>query len=335
MGPHRMHRILVTEQMGITRVMVGRHAWRGDHLRTGKHRIWVSLLAVLLILSSLAACSGASSDDEQTGPWTVADALLGTGQERIDRLQKVNDLVAACMRRNGWEYTAQLVRVESYQAFYDVLDSATAAEWGYGITAPMTRSDEFNLDFGSVPSPGAQTQREYLETLDADAFAEYLRDLNGAVVSDAPEDSEESLDSMPFYEESCQGKAEAEVYGEVVFVDRLGLEEMMNQASEDVAHRLVAEGFEDEWALCMRDQGYELTKLGSANQFIYSKFVEILGDGSSAISEEAFSALKELETEELAMASADIGCMESTGLLERSQELLEEAVAEIFGETTR
>src|SRR5665811_1957598 len=189
---HRTERAIALREkvralLGITRKMVGHHIQRGGRPGSSRIRPSAALVIALLIVSTMTACESQDSVGQPRGPLTVEAAILGTGQERLDRLQQVDDLVAECMRRNGWEYTLEPVRVEGYQGFYDSLSSETASKWGYGITAPLIRGGEFDTEFGVNPNGTSQAQRDYADALEDDAYAQYMRDLSGARVSDAPE----------------------------------------------------------------------------------------------------------------------------------------------------
>jgi hypothetical protein len=297
-------------------------------------RMLTGVVAVCLLGGmGLASDNSGSSAAPVDGPLTVDQAVLGTGQERLDRIQEVNDLTTGCMRERGWEYWSEPARLDPAESFLASVSVETAARWGYGLTAMYTRPEQFEAEFGSWDAdPLRRKNLDYAKALDPDVYGEYLRDLNGAIrLDDLPEDISPA-EAHPYYDESCQGEAEAQVYGATAVADMPALEEQEDQAIADALEVVISEGYEDAWSRCMAEHGYEFTVLGSADDYIVDKLLATLPDSSDDMTDEIRQKLEALDLEEREIATADVGCMESTGLLARGEELEREAVAEIMGE---
>ena len=271
------------------------------------------LLATVVIATG---CSGGSD-----APATTDGGLTGgplaelLGQdiapsERRARDVRVQELIADCMRSDGWEY--EPVDPSAASMHLDEFDRQLTDPVGYGEDHGYGVVRSYDLGLEQVGLVVADPNIEYVGSLDDDDRQAYDTRLYGApdgVTSD-----------LPLGEQGCAGSAEAQVYGDVLLLDddvAVRLDELTGAAGIDPA--LLAA--HEVWSTCMRerDETYDWT---TPDEIYASLSAELsaargLGAGTGVDDDPAASgtlpdvdaaAIDDLREEELQIWSDDQRC---------------------------
>jgi hypothetical protein len=284
-----------------------------------------------VVLTLLGGCSSGGSDPTGDGTLTYEDSPLAPYWESMSGGAKASDdanaeataqmarseeIVAACMQEEGFEYTPQNTSGMSrdMSAQDDGMpewDSVEFAKlYGYGAT---TWSDmPGNEDSGEeYVDPNA----DYLAAMSASEQQAFSEALYGVQVS-----SEEPLDETAEPTEydwttaGCQGKAQHEVYEDGQIYDDPEFKDLMEAMSDlytDAATDERTVAAYREWAECMADEGYDFANPTEAQNSIYDAVNEIPYDDEDGSQDPA--ALAGLREQEISTATADRTCQESTG----------------------
>lgn len=199
------------------------------------------------------------------------------------------DLVAACMRNQGFEYVPAVPPIDAQDFVFD--EEEYAREQGFGISIEWRGGDSIleqwvnpnqaieeglsasernayqealygtptGLEFGSIPSSGFESGDD--DSASAEEF-ESAEELEYTVVepgSDSSDLESAEVESEPeesFWGGGCTGEASQEVYGKVdeVYSE---LEPMFTELQERVESDPRVVEASREWTTCMADRGYD------------------------------------------------------------------------------
>ena len=186
-----------------------------------------------------------------------------------------------------------------------------AEQYGYGATT----SSEMPMNQGGgeeYVDPNA----DYLATMSESEQTAFYEALYGKqTMSEEPTDEETPVEQeYDWTTAGCQGKAQHEVYEEGQVYDDPEFKDLMEGMSElytDVEkdERTIA-AYRD-WAECMAEAGYDFANPQEAQNSIYEAVNEIPYDEEDGSQDPA--ALAELRDDEIATATADRTCQDSTG----------------------
>lgn len=283
----------------------------------------VSMLASALLV--LAACGSSSSDTEAASGDTVTspiaeflgeDFVFDDSEESRARLiaeeRDRQELIAACMREEGFEY----IPVDPEQSFFfeepgdlEWGSDEWVAKYGFGITTMWFSQEEVgpNLvghDYASFEEEQSNDPNQ--EIVEAMSFSEqdaYYAALYGnddfpefdETMSDEEIDAE--LEDFDFRPSGCEGQAYNESdHPSFKFYEEFGdeLEGMYERAQNDPR---VVEA-EQEIASCVADKGYEYTNEQEVYQRFDTELTSIentLTFPGDELTEEDFSTMSEEE----------------------------------------
>lgn len=295
----------------------------------------VAAFGGLLVL--LAGCSGAPSPEESpVSPLTsYMNALYGgdlSEEEQQKRFEEQNkkseDLVAACMTEQGFEYVPNIVSgsvMSSSGEEWQPEDREWVSQYGYGIINYPGRDTPVEPEQSS-PDPNAA----YVESLSPSEQAAFYEALYG------PQPTEEELQAMNdetgdggTYEydwttAGCSGAAQHETAG----ADPLQGEEFktlsdsLNAFWMDMGTGPEFAAVDSEWVACMDEAGQPgFTTQSDASNSIsekYNAFWES-ASGTEGVSPDS-PEVKELGEQEIALALVDLECREKVNYLDRRQE---------------
>ncbi len=303
---------------------------RGDTMNT--RTMSAAVAGALVVL--LSGCSGGGSGPDGTGGPGEADATLGPlgeyyqkvlgeqDQESFDDQQRrAEEIVAACMAEEGFEY----IPVENNGMVVQVggddgpaWDSVEFAEqFGYGATTyedmPGYSSGEEYVD----------PNQDYVEAMSESERDAYYEALYGPPQEAPSDDATAEAVEWDWTTAGCQGKGQHE-------------SSVANQAMEDESFKVIMEelnhlyegvaddprlaDIDSEWAACMSEAGYTFATPSEAQQSIYDAMNELWEQASAdGANEPDEAAMAELRTTEIATAVADRTCQIEVKYTERQQ----------------
>lgn len=304
----------------------------------------VPLFATIVVAAlALTACTNSgdnpSADDWQNSPLNKYLAAAWGGdlsqeeQERRmnDQQKQAEDLVAACMSEQGFDYTpVDYSGMTSYSTGDEWKPDSRewVAQWGYGAIDWPGKAE---MEAEPVPDQEfVDPNQEYRESLSESEATAYDEALYGAPV---PDDAigEDGSYEYDWEQSGCQGKAHHEVYGaqglwdDEQFAD---LTAAMNKMYEDIESDPRNVELDQEWSSCMTDAGHPgFVKQWDAQQSIYDEMNSFWENGpewDDSKSEEENSRVFEdynaqiekemqpLKDTEIELALADLDCREKT-----------------------
>lgn len=266
----------------------------------------------------------------------------------------MEDAIAQCMRAAGFEYTP-----EPYEPFEDEGDTDTieyAREFGYGAT---TLDDDWDED-DYEPTPNdlylAELSDEELDAYwlafegefedfdDDEIDLEDFEDEDGEIdlgeldLGDEADldELDDGLDLDDFETGGCQGEAQQALMDNPLPYDfpehqdvLIALDELYGEVLSD--ERIIEA--EEAWSQCMADEGFaDLMTSEDAEDLVYDAYDaawDDVPDDADDLSEEQLAAVQELE---IAIATTDFECRESSGLTELTREIQFAAEAEFVEE---
>jgi hypothetical protein len=300
--------------------------------------------AALALVGALAltGCSGSTGPSSQPGA-SLADLgpisqrlkdIYGTGDAHLGAMAQVEEITAACMKEQGFEYTpvgysSQDAATSQDDAAWGTLEFAQL--YGYGVFTTFS----LGSPAASPPEEETNPNEAYLATMSPEEQTAYYAALYGSTLVDDEGGSttdEGALDDRYDWSTAgCVGKAEHEVYGEVdessIPAD---LEHLAEQAAED--ERVVQA--EDDWVLCMSDAGYDYDDIDAPYAYFMDRFNDLFSaasggestpgpSSSPAPGEEQDdsgsldqSTLEQWQQEEIATAVDDHTCQGSSGMVD-------------------
>lgn len=294
------------------------------------------MISVLALSGCAAAGSGGggelSYEDSPLGTYTTA--LYGDiDQEKFEAQQaEVEELVAACMKEEGFEYLPNTQNGGGVVMSSDDMEDRETEEWvasnGYGMIQSAEQMAEQQAQSEELVDPNA----EYTASLSESEQAAFYETLYG------PGPSEEEMEAMEAGDGSyeynwetagCQGAAQNEVQGgaQDAYNDPkfAGLFEKMNELYTKAMEQPAVKELDAKWADCMADAGYsEFTSKSEAmmsisdaqNEFYENQ--EFDETGTPIAPDEA--AMEELRQKEIDLALADFRCSEKLDYMQKSLE---------------
>jgi hypothetical protein len=262
----------------------------------------------------MARIYGYSLDDDRT------DAELEAESDRQNR--RVEELVAACMQDEGFDYTPAETSGGTVSA--DDLDvewgtREFAEQYGYGIsTDPWASPDDAEADEWVDPN------QEYIEQMSEGELAAWSEALHGPSVEG---DVDQEYD---WTTAGCYGAAQHEVYEGGVESDQFaGIEAELERFSEASGSDPRVVALDQAWSSCMADEGYgDLPGAYAAQDELYTEYNTLQGwdDPEYAASSESWdweaepegppapevdeAALAAFTEKEISQAVADVECQE-------------------------
>lgn len=293
---------------------------------------------VMLAVLGLTACSGGSKEG---GGLTWEDSPLSTylsaayggdlsqeEQERkmTERQKQVEELVAACMTDEGFEYTPVDQRGGMSFSSGDEWkpdDREWVAQYGYGAIDWPGRE---RMETAASEEEFVDPNQGYVESLSESEQQAYQETLWGPGVAEDQMNEDGSYEYR-WENHGCQGKAQHEVEGDTNVWEReefADLQEAINQLYNELgSHPDLAE-LDAKWASCMADAGYDgLAKQQDAAQSIYddmNALYEEMPQPDPNLSEAEMMAFYEdaekdrraqqepIKEKEVALALADLDC---------------------------
>jgi hypothetical protein len=234
-------------------------------------------LALIGVVWLAAACGGdgseGSSAAEDDSPLNELFGGNETSAESRAKQLEAEDLVAECMSEAGWEYTP----VDYTAQFGDEIGAEDAdlsmSEYGEKYAYGVVRSYElYELPSllgqddpeGPIDEGFVDPNNDYVMSLAPEEQELYYRDLYGdpggfAEPIEGGDGSEETVFTMPPLEEQgCQGRAQAEVYGDSVFSDP-DMQTRMDELFEDMENDSAVKSAQRAWSECMTDSNADWT----------------------------------------------------------------------------
>lgn len=276
--------------------------------RTGTlARTALAAVVASAVVLPLAACSGDDEPEPTPTPTpseggTPLEALFSeylsewSGEDVSRRLAEMEDLVAACMAEQGFQYTPvdySALEIDLSAGMELEYGSADFAEqYGYGIT-----TDPFTSGADEVTDPN----QEYVAAMsDAERDA-YLTALYGEGYADptvagaadagddaAATDGEEGapLEGYDWESAGCTGRAQHEVIATGIEDDTFAAlqDEMVRMMADAAADPRLAQASSD-WSACMLDAGFDgLAEVGDGEAAILAEVeaarAEVYGTGA-------------------------------------------------------
>lgn len=286
----------------------------------------VPLTAAAALASALllAGCTGSSdgptagaSLDPDDSPLSVFfEKLGGDPADQSEKAARSEEVVAACMQEQGFEYTPMdygdafdgANEADDDQPDWDSLEFAE--QYGYGAST----GDDLSSDGGATEfeDPNA----DYVAQMSETEQTAYYEALYGQAPTEEPDSGddveEEDVEDWDWTTAGCQGKAQHEVYEETQVWEDPKFQDLTDELTsvyEDAQSGKEVVAANKAWAQCMSGEGYDFDKPDDASQSIWDALAEVPGfdEGSQDPAD-----LVELKKTEIATAVADRTCQEST-----------------------
>lgn len=281
-----------------------------------------SRLVILTIVSVLLA-AGCGGSKKEAGSALSVDAPLGLDQAGLAlRQTRVEELVKACMKRAGFDYTPvdPSVTRAAIVGTSGLSDSEYTRQFGYGISTVFEKVVEISQSANSVDPNIAY--RSHLDAAGQGAYDIALTggnsDLSVSVAVGAAKSGDLSGLS------GCVKDGTDAVFGDANVTAALAKIEELDQRAE-ADPRIVAA--KEKWSKCMKQAGFVYADPNSVDGAIQDKLASIIGanaakslSGEGPFNPSAFSsavlpaydkvALAALQAEEVATAQADLSCEE-------------------------
>ncbi|MCC2312791.1 hypothetical protein [Cellulomonas xiejunii] len=304
------------------------------------------VLAATVVALVLAGCSGdgtSSASDDEIGPLSAFFEKVGGSYEEDDaakQQREMDEIIAACMAEQGFEYTADESMTMGMAADEDMPEwnsKEYAEEYGYGATTSGGMDDgEEWVD------PNA----DYLATMSEGEQAAFYEALYGAEPEVDPDADPDAAVEYNWEDGGCSGKASHEVYEQGQLWEDPAFEAMFEEMNTVYEERLDDPAVRKaltEWSSCMAEAGYDFEDPQAAQNSIYdemSALWEAPADPEAELDPEASfevdeAALEELKKKELALAPVDFACKEASGYEEAekvAQLALEKRLWEKYGD---
>lgn len=289
---------------------------RVNRLGGSRGRRFIQFLSVVAVSSIFVACSsGIPPQDGSPSEVPILsksplDAYLpltdGNSVEAIAARRIAENLIAQCMKDEGFEYTEPYLSDMDLKQGEGLSPSEWAATYGYGYAAGI---------------------KKYLAKDVAESTETSSQDRAYSLALYGPEIIETDEEEKPTYDwetQGCLGWAYHEATGGVdeVFrepdnafilgeIDALALRVKNHKDMADIA---------DDWSQCMADAGYlGLSTLTSAQEQALIWYQDIVS--GTATDQSSPLTVEEAAQREIDLAIADLGCQESTKSASRAQQL--------------
>jgi hypothetical protein len=286
--------------------------------------IAIGAVAIALLTGCSSGTDGSDPTDDGTltyedSPLNAYWEKLGGSQDQADadaQMARSEEIVAACMQEEGFEYTpddsssrTSDEEVDDGMPEWDSLEFAQ--QYGYGATTYSEMPT--NKDAETYVDPNA----DYLATMSESEQQAFYEALYGPQsMSEEPVEDEEPVEQeYDWTTAGCQGKAQHEVYEEGQVYDDPEFKDLFDAMSElytdaEKDERTIAAY--REWSECMADAGYDFANPNEASNSIYDLVNAIPYNEEDGTQDPA--ALAEIRDDEIATATADRTCQDSTGV---------------------
>lgn len=312
-----------------------------------------STFAATVAVLVLAGCTGGSTSgpsDKETGPLSAFFEKMGasyTGEDGDRQQREYEEAIAACMGEQGFEYTpAEPMGVSAEMDDLPAWDSREYAEqYGYGATT----SDE--MFASSENEEWVDPNADYLAGMSESELTAYNEAMWGEMATEEL-DPEAELE-YDWTKNGCSGKAQHEVYEQGDIWTDPELEPIfdeMNSEWEAIQDQPEVSKAMEAWSTCMAEAGHDFATPEEAAQSIHDEMnalweavapseeqiadLEAGGDDAS-VGQPDPAAKAELKKKELALATADFDCKESSDLLKVQSKAsleMEERLWEKYGD---
>ena len=281
------------------------------------YMVTLTMVGLLLFVSCGGKDSNAESDQANIdSPLGLDDAGFAIKQN------KVEELVKACMKQAGFEYTPvdPNATKAAITGTSGLTDDEYRRQFGYGISTVFEKVVEISQSRKSVDPNVAY--RASLDPSGQVAFDQALTGGNTSLSVAGAVDAAKTGDLTGLA--GCVGEGTNTVFGDATVVSVLGkIEELDARAEADP--RLVKA--REDWATCMRKRGFEYSDPNAVDTAITDKLAGIVGAvaakalgetgnfsplafGTGVLPPYDKAALAALQAEELATAQADLDCEE-------------------------
>ncbi len=295
-----------------------------------RHGLVAAAAATLLLLTACAPQDDAGTDhtdttdqgspsasDWEPGPLdeimakAMGYSLTDSDEEFTWQQSAVEQLVAACMSKEGFEYQpdARSVIDESPVELDVEWGSLEFAEtYGYGIT-----KDPWGVRDQRAQEETADPNRDYVEAMSGAERAAYEEALHGA--------SADGSGEYDWATAGCFGAAQHEVYeGNGVSEDSefTALQREIDNLGQAILDSPEWAALQADWASCMADAGFadQRTKEAAAEP-ISDRYEELNRDDRAVDKAKVDGLLKD----EIALAVADWTCTDTVGFRDRELEI--------------
>lgn len=194
--------------------------------------------------------------------------------------QKLNDLVARCMRSRGWNFAPQTTLRSTDPTIIGDLRRFRSSS-GYGVS---TRTD-------SQAAGNKAAYQAYYDGLSPEGQRQYSYDLGGGDIEGAP---------RQIAPHGCQPAAMKQLQTALPFYDPTVAPEI-GKAIHRVLDSPEFASSSDAWRVCMQGRGYDMRSIDDPAKMARERFVA-LGPAPAAV------ALSTARTDEARMGSADFEC---------------------------
>lgn len=269
------------------------------------------------------------------------DASPEEQQAESDKKQKkVEELVAECMAKEGFEYqpvdySSQPGVVGGSDVEWEPDKKEWVAQYGYGVfNNPYPSEPEEPTDGNTWVDPN----QEYVESLTESERTSYYEVLYG------PQPTEEEMNDPEFQwdnSNSCQGKAQEEVWGEQNIGQTDEFQPLMDAVSK-FYDQFYGEGAkpteaDKAWADCFAEAGYSgFDRQSAVIQSFYERSNKFWEDANASMSASGTETAdpadyvdptkspewKQAAEEEIETALADLECRQKTDYAKKQQDLV-------------
>ncbi|HEV7949247.1 MAG TPA: hypothetical protein VGP24_05705 [Glaciihabitans sp.] len=282
------------------------------------------LVSFALASVVLAGCSSAAEAEEldpMESPLAVYMESVYSGQDEVDwekQQMEVEELVAACMSGEGFEYIP--VDQSQYTTFVEEDEDRDTEEWvasnGYGMSMSPEEIEQGNEEAENYVDPN----QSYIEGLSESEQTAYYEVLYGS--QDDAEMSEDGSYEYNWETAGCQGAAQHEIQGDDPYSEdeHKPLIDAMTTMYDDVMSNPTVAKLDAEWAACMADAGYpDFTTKQDAMNFVNDESNALYENLEEAgPTDEQLAAVRETEIE---VALADFRCAEETDYTNKTLEV--------------
>lgn len=318
-------------------------------MRTTKTLLAASVGAIAAL--ALAGCSGGPGgggdeldyEDSPLNQYMSSSADLEKSPEDWEKEseannKKVEELVAACMKEEGFKYTPNVdqggtvIMSGGEDDMWKPDDREWVSQYGYGMINYPGQEEMMN------PSDGEEytdPNQDYVQSLSESEQKAYQETLWG------PQPTEEEMNDPEFEWEydpenaGCYGTAQEEIWGGMGVSGDDEFKPLMDALDEFYSAQYSEEGepmkIDAKWSSCMADAGHPDLKRQFDAQNSFSEEINKFYEGLDPedMQDPNFDpskdpAMQELQKEEITMALADLDCREK---VDYRQEQLKEQFA--------
>lgn len=267
-------------------------------------------VAAALLLAGCAGPTGGEKLDAEKSPLSkYFSAIYGNQDEDAwaDQQKEVEELVAACMSDEGFEY----IPVDQEQYSFSDEDGPEwgtkeyVAENGYGMQQSEEQIEEMNSQSEEYVDPN----QDYVATLSESEQAAYYEVLWGPGTPDE-EMSEDGSYEYDWTTAGCYGAAQHEVEGDLPYDDDKykSLFDDLQDMYEDLQKSPEAKKADKDWSDCMADAGEPGFKTKQDAVTEISDAINEIYEANPTGELDQTDDLKKLRERELELAMIDFEC---------------------------